>query len=485
MTGTTTHISNADWIVAWNETAERHEYLRHCDLVFSGNTITFIGKGWGGKADTVVDGKGLCLVPGLVNIHSHPALEPFYRGVREEHGVPEMYMTGLYERGQAFPPDIETMPAAAEAAYCEMLLSGTTTVCDQMWPWPNWIDTIGRSGLRGFVAPGFASARWAVRRSDELSFNWNIEKGERDFAIALDLIDEAEAHSCGRLSGVILPLQIDTCTEELLRKAMAAAEKRNLPITTHISQSVVEFQEMVRRHGKTPIQWAHDIGLLGPLMTLGHAIFVDHHSWTNWWSRIDIDLLARTGTSVAHCPSPFARYGHVLEHFGGYVDAGVNMGLGTDVSPHNLIEEMRLAATLARITARDITSTSMTDVFHAATVGGAKALLRNDIGRLAAGCKADILLVEVEHPFMAPARDPLRSLIYTAADRAIRDVYIDGQMVVRDRKVLTLDHRDALARLGKAQADMLARTPQVDFAHRTAEQIAPLTLPMANQPTGA
>ena len=96
----------------------------------------------------------------------------------------------------------------------------------------------------------------------------------------------------------------------------------------------------------------------------------------------DLGILADTATSIAHCPSPFARYGQTLEDFGRYRRAGVNIGMGTDVAPHNLIEEMRLAATLARVAAEDITATSLTDIFHAATVGGAQALGRTDIGRL-------------------------------------------------------------------------------------------------------
>ena len=188
---------------------------------------------------------------------------------------------------------------------------------------------------------------------------------------------------------------------------------------------------MVKRHGKTPVQWAKQIGVLGPRAILGHAIFLDEHSWLHWHSHQDLNLLADSGTSVAHCPSPFARYGHGMEDFGRYRRAGVNIGIGTDVAPHNLIEEMRLAAIVARILAENIKTTSTAEVFHAATAGGASALGRDDIGRLAPGAKADLVLVDLKNPFMMPARDPLRSLIYTAADRAIRDVYIAGEQVVR------------------------------------------------------
>jgi cytosine/adenosine deaminase-related metal-dependent hydrolase len=167
-----------------------------------------------------------------------------------------------------------------------------------------------------------------------------------------------------------------------------------------------------------------------------------------------------------------------LEDFGRYRRAGVNIGLGTDVAPHNLIEEMRLAAILARVSAEDITTTSTAEIFHAATVGGAQALGRNDIGRLAVGAKADLVLVDLANPWMRPARDPLRSLVYTAADRAVAAVYVDGTQVVDRGAVLTLRHADALAALTEAQARMEAAVPQHDWAGRRSADLNPLSLPM-------
>ena len=101
----------------------------------------------------------------------------------------------------------------------------------------------------------------------------------------------------------------------------------------HCAQSGNEFNEMVSRHGKTPVQFAHDLGILAARTILGHAIFIDEHSWVQWHSHADLQILAKTRTSIAHCPSPFARYGQTLEDFGRYRRAGVNIGLGTDVRP--------------------------------------------------------------------------------------------------------------------------------------------------------
>jgi 5-methylthioadenosine/S-adenosylhomocysteine deaminase len=474
---TTTWIENADWVIAWDAARGRHAYLRGGDVVFAGNTLTFVGKDYRGAADAVVDGGGLMVMPGLVNVHAHPCLEAIYRGIREEHGVPEMYMSGLFERSLAYWPDDEGKLACAEAAYCELLLSGVTTLADLSGAYPGWVDLIARSGLRAVLAPMYASARWLVRRPDLLEYEWNERAGRRSFEEALRLCDELARHPSGRLSGMISPAQIDTCTEDLLRDSVAAARERKLPFTVHTAQAVAEFYEMVRRHGVTPVQWAQQLGLCGPGTILGHAIFVDEHSWLHWWSRKDVPLLADTGTTVAHCPTPFARYGQTLEDFGRYRRAGVNLGVGTDTVPQNMLEEIRWATVLARIAAEDIRTTEMADVFHAATVGGATGLLRDDIGRLAPGARADLVLVDLRQPWMLPGRDPLRSLVFHAADRAVRDVYVDGRQVVAGGRVLTLDREGALARLGEAQRRMEATVPQRDPRKRTSPEIAPLSLP--------
>jgi len=472
---TTTVIRNAGWVIAWDEAAGRHIYRRNIDIAFSEGTINFVGRNYPGMAERVIDGKDRLILPGLIDIHSHPEHEPLYRGVREEHGLRNMHMTGLYERSQAFSaPDDEARAASAEFAYCELLLSGVTTLVDISPAWDGWIDLFSRSGMRGFLAPGYASARWRLANDFDLQFDWDERRGRDGFATALALVDRVARHPSGRLSGVVSPMQVDTCTADLLRDSRDAARERGLPFTVHIAQSVNEVQEMIRRHGKTPIQWAYEIGILGPDTILGHALFLDAHSWIRWWTKSDLKLIAETGSSVAHCPTPFARYD------GDYLRAGVNMGLGTDTAPHNLVEEMRKAAVLARIAARDIETVTTSDLLNAATVGGAKALLRDDLGRIAANKKADLVLVDLTLPQMRPARDPLRSFVYHAGDRAVRDVFVDGRQVVAKGLVLTLDQTAAAERLAVAQRRMLEAAPRRDYRGRSAEQIVPLSLPLVD-----
>lgn len=473
----TTLIRNAAWLVAWDRTAGRHAYLRDADLAFADDRIVHVGPGFAGDADREIDGRGLFVLPGLIDLHAHPSSEPTYRGVREEHGVPEMYMTGLYERSCAFRTDDDGASAAAEVAFSELLCSGVTSLVDVSGAYPGWIDLLARSGLRAWVAPWYGSASWRMEAGHRLGFVWDEANGIRGMAEAEALMSEAEAHPCGRLSGMYSPGTIDTCTEELLRDTVAAAQASGRPYTTHIAQSVVEFNLMVERHAMTPVQWAKAIGFLTPGALLAHAIFIDDHSWLHWRTRRDLSILAETGVTVAHCPTPFCRYGQVLEDFGRYLRAGVAMGIGTDTLPHNFLEEMRKAAVLARVAAGDIRALGVADILDAATIGGTNALGRDDLGRLAPGSKADIVIADLANHHMRPVRDPLRSLVFSAADRAVKDVFVDGRQVVADGKVTTLDPAAAHDRLQEAQARMLASGPKRDFAGRNAATIAPLSLP--------
>jgi cytosine/adenosine deaminase-related metal-dependent hydrolase len=175
----------------------------------------------------------------------------------------------------------------------------------------------------------------------------------------------------------------------------------------------------------------------------------------------------------------FARRGITLRDFGRYARRGVNMAIGTDTYPHNMLEELRLAAYLARTQAGTPRTLTTTQLFDAATTGGARALRRDDIGRLAPGCRADLVLVDLAHPLMRPTHDPVRSLIYAAGDRAIRSVYVNGRQVVQDGRVLTIDHASAAAALDEAQKRIVERAPNLDWAHRRVDEIVRPTFPSA------
>jgi len=475
-----TVIRDAAWVVAWDTARQGHVYLRNCDVAFAGAEILQVGGAFDGEASREIDGRGLMVMPGLVNIHSHPTSEPMNKGVTDEVESPNFHHSSLYEFLPVLGNDKDGVPPCHKAAMAELLQSGCTTVVDYSVPFEGWLDQLAETGIRACIAPTFRDAPWSTPDGHRLEYDWSdAERGPNGFDTAKRLVALAAQHPSGRLMGMISPGQIDTVSEGLLQAAHRHAEERNLPFQIHAAQSVAEFHEIARRHGKTPIQWMQDIGILTERSIVGHCIFLDHHPWLHWTSRKDMDLMAESGATVAHCPTVFMRRGIALNTFGAYKRHGVNLGVGTDTYPHNILDEMRNVLTIARAVAGTVTDTSTADVFNAATIGGAKALRRDDIGRLAPGAKADIVLVDLAHPAMRPLREPVRTLIYCAQDRAVRDVFVDGVQVVQDGACTTVDLAAELQALEAAQQRALARVPKLDWAGRSADELAPMAFATA------
>jgi len=473
MTPKTTHIRNLDVVVAWDEAERHHVYLQHADLVFRGNEIVHVGPGCAQPADTVIEGRGLMAMPGFVNIHSHPFSEPGNKGLTEEVASDKLGQSSLYEYLPVFGMEADAAGAASKFALHELLKSGVTTISDLSTNREGWLDDLASTGIRAVVCPMYRSGHWYTKNGHAVDYAWDEKAGEKAFAEALQTIDRATQHPSGRLSGMVGPAQIDTCTEGLFKDSLAEAQRRGIPMQTHAGQAIVEFNEMVRRHGKTPVEWLDQIGVLGPDLIIGHGIFLSDHPQIHWPHSDDFARLRASGAAVAHCPTVFARRGIALNTIGRYMDAGIPVGMGTDTFPHNMIDEMRLACYVARIVSGNYKQGQTRHALEAATVGGAAILRRPDLGRLLPGCKADFSLVDLSHPYMQPPLEPVRSLIYSASERAVRDVYVDGAQVVRDGKVLTIDIDAAVAVMNDGQRRRIATVPQRDWAGRTHDQLAP------------
>ena len=470
-----TLIRNADWIVAWDADSGGHVYLRGGDVAWDGDRLIHVGGAFDGDADVEIDGRDRLVCPGFVNIHSHPSSEAMNKGMLDELGSPRLGMSSLYEFMPLFRPDEEGRQACVEVTYGELLRSGVTTLVDLSVAWDGWLDTFARSGLRGIVAPMYRSARWYTRNGHSVEYEWDEAQGRADMDAALALVDAAAQHPCGRLSGMVAPSQIDTCTPDLIRDSFAAAQERGVPFQIHAAQSVVEFHEITRRHGRTPLEWLSDLGVLSAGAIVGHGIFLNDYGHVFWPEGDDFGLLQRSGAAVAHCPTVFQRRGIAMNTVGRYIRGGIPVGIGTDTYPHNMVEELRAALYLSRVISRNAYDLRTSDIFDAATARGAAILGRDDIGRLEVGAKADLFLADLTDPAMMPVRDPLRSLIYVAAERAVRDVFVDGRQVVSNGEVEAFDMPGALARLQAAQRRAEEAFGGLDFAGRRHDEASPMT----------
>jgi cytosine/adenosine deaminase-related metal-dependent hydrolase len=466
-------------VVAWDESASQHVYMQDADVAFSKAGILYVGHAYQGHADEEIAGSGIMVMPGLVNIHCHSGDEPIAKGLFEDVGTAALWGNALYEYSALIDSDADAKAACQTVMLSDLMRSGVTTYLDIASPAPKWLSLAAESGLRSYLAPGFREAQWRMAGSHRLDFEWNKAQGRERYAEALAFVDEARAHPSGRVDGVIAPSQIETCSEELIQDAVAEARSRGMRITIHAAQTMAEHEELLRRTGETAPAMLERMGVLGSDLILGHCIFLDHHSWTRQRSRDDLTRLARSGTSVAHCPVTFARSGMTLESLGAYRRTGVNVGIGTDSYPFNMLEELREALILSRVSGRSVFDLDTGSLFAAATTGGAIALGRSDLGRLASGTKADIVLVDLSHPAMQPIHDPLRNLIHCAAERAIRDVYVDGQAVLKDRRVVNLDYAGAVRELQDAQRRACRRAERDDPQGRPLSTLAPYSLPLA------
>ncbi len=471
LSGAATCIRDASWIIGWDETAHSHIYLRDGDVAWAGDRLIQVGGRFEGAVETEIDGADRLVMPGLINIHCHPSQTPIFRGFVEEFGNPRLFYSGRQAFRQGFLPDVAAQRASARYGLAEMLAAGTTSIVDLSHTYDGWLDLLAESGLRVWAAPMFRSARWWTDTGQEIHYDWAPDLGEDAFKEAVSLMDEADRHPCGRLASMVSPAQVDTCTADLLVAGARLARETDRPLHVHAAQSYAEFNGMARRNDMTSIAWLHSLGFLGERTVLGHAVFTDAHPWMQWPNHRDVELLAETGTAVAHCPTVFARDGTVLHHLSAYLDAGVRIAIGTDTHPQNLFEEIRMAETLARVAAGTRHTIDTARLFHAATIEAARILGRTDIGRLSAGAKADLVVCDLSEPSARPVRDPLRSLIYGAAERAVRDVWVDGQCVVADHRVLTIDWPAAAEALEQEQARIAGTAPDLEL-------IAPRALPI-------
>lgn len=465
--GGTTRIRSAKWVIAWDEVTGDHRYLKDADVIFSGSEIVHIGDGFDGVVETDIYGGDVMVMPGMVSTHAHLNSAPFATGLLEEVLDPMFGHSPMYtKKGPFWVSDVnspgrddgEHYVAAMRHSLTELLASGVTTVVDVQNTTDGdalWCESLAESGIRAYVAPSFQEAQWRARDGRVLDYEWDAAAGLAGFERAVATLDMVADFGDGRLSGMMFPAQVDTVSDGLMRECRDEARSREIMWQTHCAQSVPEFREMVTRTGRTPIQWLADLGALDETTVLGHAIYLDHHSSLAWHSRDDLAILAESGAAIAHCPLTFSRWGTVLETFLTYREAGIRISMGNDTGPVNMLEEIRCAFTQARVASNDPASISMADVFRAATIGGADALGRTDIGRIAVGAKADLVLVDLAHPRMQTCVDPLRALVFVAADRAVRDVYVDGRLVYADRNSTAYDAHAASAMLNGAMQTMV------------------------------
>ena len=455
MSGKTTLIRGG-WIVAFD--GDRHRILTDGVIVYRGDTIVHVGQSWHEDVDETIDATRNLVMPGLVNAHVHVGAHTGDRMILDG-GRADLFRSGFMNycttKGINGPTihDFEDADVAIRYSLACLLRFGSTTVVDMGGELGGEVaggglgplaTHAGELGIRLYTSPGMRSAHHYYDQSGRHQIQWHADDGLATLDHALAFVEAWDGAYDGRVRAILVPLEYHLSSDELLRRVKEAAAKHQIGITMHVAESVLEFQDSVRHTGRTPVSMLHDLGFLGPEVILGHGLYTSGHSQVAFTRGDDLALIAGSGASVAHSPTVFARRGVHLESFQRYLDAGINLAIGTDSYPQDMLGELKAVALTGKIADRDVEVAVTRDIFNAATLGGARALGRDDLGRLAPGAKADILIVDFQRLRMGPFLDPLKALIQCCDGEVIDTVIVDGRTLVKEGRLLAWDEGDLL-----------------------------------------
>jgi len=272
--------------------------------------------------------------------------------------------------------------------------------------------------------------------------------------------------------------QVETCSEPLLRAGKDAARELDVPIHTHAGGNLIELQRIMEEHRKTPAQFLADIGFLDERTLLGHVVFTTAHAWPRYPFGDDLRVLAQSGATVGHCPYKYAKMAMTLHSFQRYLEAGVNLAIGTDTYPMDIVAELRWASILAKVTDANYQVGLPRDVFNAATLGGCKFLARTDLGRLAPGAKADLLLINLDHLGAPVYADPIKALVDGASGRDVDTVIVDGKVLVQGGRTTRVNEDDIYAKARRATEQYWSHVAGWRWDGATVDRIVPPAFPM-------
>jgi 5-methylthioadenosine/S-adenosylhomocysteine deaminase len=401
-------------------------------------------------AQEVLDVHGAIVVPGLVDTHFHTGQQLLRGKIAELAGRRHLKMP--IWRNYLIPFESvlteDDMYLSARFAYANLLRSGTTCFSEAGGPHP---DLMGRAalevGIRGNVAVS------TVDTGDgfpALARTTTAQAIDRNVALVKRWEDEGE----GRVTGWLSLRQITVCSEELWRTLAEAAVDLDCRIHTHLAEGTYEVDYTTERYGSRPAEWLESIGILSGRLHAAHSILL---------SDDEVDLIGRRDVSVAHCPNGNFRIGPAK--IPALRRAGVRVGLGSDGASSGAIDILE-ASRMSRVGLQTAFATpwhvfselSDFDYLRMATRGGAEALgLGGVTGSIEAGQQADMIVVEHDSLEALPALDPVFVLARCASGRDVRSVVVAGRVVVRDRRITTLDEDALAAEVQERSAQIMAR----------------------------
>jgi 5-methylthioadenosine/S-adenosylhomocysteine deaminase len=385
-----------------------------------------------------VDARGGLILPGFINGHTHVPMTLF-RGLHDDVTLADWLYKYIFP-AEAKNVNEEFVRWGARLAAAEQIRSGVTTFADMYYFEDAVAEETKAAGMRGVLGETFIDFPAPDNKNEAATLAYSekfLRKWQGD-----PLIHAAVA-----------PHSIYTCSQKTLQDASALARKYHAPILIHTAEMKKEWQDSEKQNGMSPVQYLDKIGVLGPDVVSAHCIFVD---------QADEKILAQKQVGCVHNPSSNMMIASGVAPVADMRAAGVAVGLGTDgpAGSNNdldLMEEIDLAAKLAKITKMDPLALNAQAVVEMATIDGARALhMEKDIGSLEAGKKADLIVISLDAPNAVPMYDVYAQIAYALKASDVQTVIIGGRPVMRERKLLTVDEKAAVAKAREYQKSIAA-----------------------------
>jgi len=384
------------------------------------------------EARDSIDATGQVILPGLVNTHTHAPMV-LYRGLADDLALMEWLQKYIFP-AEAKTVTPEFVRAGTRLAALEMIQSGTTTYADMYYFEEEIAAVTSEAGLRGVLGQTI------------IQFPAPDAKTPTDgLARAAAFIKRFRGHEL--IVPALAPHAMYTLDAKTLKAVRALADQERAPVLIHLAETADEARTSARQHRMSPTRYLESLAFWGPRTVAAHGV---------WLSPADIAILARRHVGVAHNPESNMKLASGSAKVVAMRAAGVAVGLGTDGAASNndldMFEAMRQAAFLAKLQTMDPRSIPARTALEMATIGGARVLgMGAEIGSLEAGKRADLIVVSVDAVRQTPLYDPLSHLVYVTRGDDVRTTIVNGRVLMRDRKMLTLSERDVLA-----EARMLA-----------------------------
>ncbi|MBB6488931.1 amidohydrolase family protein [Rhizobium lusitanum] len=479
-------LITASWVVGHKEGS--HTLLRNGQVVFENGAILFVGHNFPGEVARRIDFGNAVISPGLIDLDALSDLDTTILGIDCHPGWAKgrVWPRSYVEAGPYEMYSQEELAFQKRFAFGQLLLNGITTAAPiASLFYREWGETVaefdaaadaaGDLGLRVYLSPAYRSGGMVLEAPGKMVPVFDEERGFQGLKDAVAYIERQNGRHGDLVRGLLAPDRVETSTLALLQRTDAAARDLGCKFRLHMAQGAMEVDTVRMLHGSTAPVWLAKHKLLSDRMIAPHA--------TNATEE-DLGLYAENGVSIVHCPLVSARSGSILNSFSSCRKRGINIAMGTDTTPPDMLMNLLTGLITCRISDHAPDRVRSADLFDAATLGGAKALGRSDLGHLSAGARADIAVFSLDDAIMAPSVDPITTLVVGGSGKVTRAVFVDGRVSMLDRQLAGFDMEKARVQAQAQYDGLIAKYPERSWNHPPVSEIFPPSYPIEVESNG-